>query len=211
MTDREAMERFALAQGMYSQLASFVSTKSDDNLRHEVDGIVLENWEQTGATSYPLTIGGDEVGAMTVGTKTDYIVHDNAKFEHWAEERGYVVHFADISETFDMKEWAETDIDYDKKVAWIEENIPGLLTDGTSFVGDWRDGMTHAADAVFDVETGEELDFVEYKTYPTGTKVSGCKWEGGPMKYIDVRDTALVKLHSMGSPIAALLEGVHDE
>lgn len=207
MTNREAMERFALAQGMYSQLGEIVSTRNVESLRHEVDEAVLNNWRETGATSYPLTIGGDQVGAMNVTTKTDYVVHDNAKFEKWQIERGYAVPYADIDPDFSMYQWMCEDPDYDAKLAWLRENIPGFLCENLRYRGEWREGLTHAADAVFDVETGEELPFLTYETYPIGTKVSGCKWVDGPKKYVDVRDTALVKLHSMGSPIAALLEG----
>lgn len=201
----DAMERFALAQAVYSQLGAELKTNSSGNIRGDVDGAVFEMWSQTGSTSYPLTIGGEVVGSMNVTTSTGYDVVDRAGFTEWATENGYLEEVAEINRDFDWRQYAmEHPTEYWELWSRMRE-VPGLITSRTEQVGDWREHVTHDGRTVFNADTGELLPWAEWRTVYTGTKVSGCKWEGGPKKYVAVKDTAYVRNRFGRTPIFGLL------
>lgn len=208
--NQEMIERFALAQAMYSQLASIVNTKDSDNLRAEIDGDIYQTWATTGAEQYPITLGGEKVGNISVKTSTGYNIVNHEQFNEWAKEAGYIDEVEYPNPDFNWQQWSIDEPEQYYRIREILRSVPGFFATDNIIINDWTDGVTHEGDAVFDVETGEQLPFIKWQTKFTGTTVSGCKWQGGPKKYIEVRDTAFVRNRLRSSPIAALLEGGTD-
>ena len=203
------VERFAVIQALYGRLAEEIKT-GNDNLRGELDGQVYDAWSDTGSTSYPLTVGGETVGSINVTTSTGYEIVDREGWTEWATENGYLEDVAEINRDFNWQQFAmEHPTEYWEVWSKLLE-VPGLIVHRTEQVGDWRDQVTHDGRTVFDADTGELLPWAQYMTKFVGTKVSGCKWEGGPKKYVPVKDTAFVRNRVAASSVFGLI-GSNDE
>lgn len=84
------VEQLAVAQAVYKLAAEQVSTKEPGNLRAEVDMHYREMFEQTGAKSFEVRIGGEKVGTYSVrttnpSTKVWLKVTDNRALMAWCE------------------------------------------------------------------------------------------------------------------------------
>jgi len=90
-SDYTPMEQLAIKQALFKVLAADVDTKDPDSLRGYVSADIIGRYEQTGAKSYDLRIGGMKVGTMsvTVSKETDerterrFEVTDDAKLDAW--------------------------------------------------------------------------------------------------------------------------------
>lgn len=60
------VEKLAIMQAIYSEAASYVSTKDPHSLRCEVDRAYKELYEATGAKSFEVKINGNKVGTYSV-------------------------------------------------------------------------------------------------------------------------------------------------
>lgn len=84
------IEQLAVAQAVYKLAAEQVSTKEPGNLRAEVDAHYREMFEQTGARSFDVRIGGEKVGTYGVRvtkpeTRVRLKVTDSRALMAWCE------------------------------------------------------------------------------------------------------------------------------
>lgn len=84
------IEQLAVAQAVYKLAAKQVSTKEPGNLRAEVDAHYREMFEQTGAKSFDVRIGGEKVGTYGVRvtkpeTRVRLKVTDSRALMAWCE------------------------------------------------------------------------------------------------------------------------------
>ena len=96
------IEQLAISQALYNLVADQVSTKDPDNLRGRVSQKYVELYEETGAKSFDVKLGGEKVGtfSLTVSkptdsvTKTDFFVTDEAKFRAWEDFNAAALDYA---------------------------------------------------------------------------------------------------------------------
>lgn len=89
------IEQLAVAQAVYKLAAAQVSTKEPGNLRGEVDEHYRGLFEQTGAKSFEIRIGGEKVGTYSVKVTKPKVqtvcdCYDHGAYLAWCEEHGFV-------------------------------------------------------------------------------------------------------------------------
>lgn len=209
-------DRFAIAQAMYSQLASAVKTRDASNLRGEFDADIKDKWLQTDGLTFPVKVAGETVGTASVKVAGEYEITDSFAFDEWAERSELNDEVEEPDPNFDWQAWAMRDPDYYNKRQWIRDNIPGFFRTYREIDPNWRQYVVHDTPMVrglddhktarvYDVETGEELVFLRYTEHFDGTTLSGVKWDKPPKKYAAVRDV-LPLAGINGGNITRLLE-----
>ena len=95
--EQERIEKAIVAQALFKGISDVVSTKDPDSLRHELDEHFLGLYEQTGAKSFELKIGGSKVGTASVTVKdgeheeqSREEVVDMGAFRSWCIDSGFV-------------------------------------------------------------------------------------------------------------------------
>ena len=207
MTMNDAMmAKFAVAQAMYSRLGELVGRKGYDSLRSQLDDDIRATWETTGGTTYPIKVDGETVGSISVQTTEGYEVKNREQFEEWATNAGLADEVEYPNPDFDWQKWAMDDPQGYYEMRQRLREVPGFFARSIEIDPKWTEYVTHAGESVFDVETGEQLPFITHRVKFDGTRISGCKWEGGPKKYTPVADTAAIRNAMHGAPtIAGLL------
>jgi hypothetical protein len=89
------VEQLAVAQAVYKLAAEQVKTNEPGNLRAEVDAHFRELFEQAGAKSFDIRIGGEKVGTYSVKVtkpkmQTVCDCYDQSAYLAWCEEHGFV-------------------------------------------------------------------------------------------------------------------------
>lgn len=87
----DAIQRFAVAQALYKALAREVKTGDPDNLRGQVDGMLIEDYESKGTDRFRLKVNGEEVGTVSLKmakSTVRIIVEDEASFMAWLVSDG---------------------------------------------------------------------------------------------------------------------------
>lgn len=88
------LERLVIAQAMFKAAGDVVSTKSCDNLRHEVDRAAVADYDDMGVKSRDLRVNGQKVGTLSIRVAkgkpghSDIVVTDRDSFMAWAGENG---------------------------------------------------------------------------------------------------------------------------
>lgn len=145
------IERLAVAQALYKTCGELVDTKNPDSLRSQVDAEFLEQYENTGAKSFAVKIGNDEVGTYSLrfskptAERHEYYfnVYDYVLLNKW---------FADVTNEElrefiyeNLREFAEWKWKKDGEVAYgcnIEEMVipetPKEVQGGTLKVDPWK-------------------------------------------------------------------------
>ena len=88
-------EKLAFAQALFKAVSELVSTKNPDSLRAEVDRQFLEQYEQTGAKSFDLSINGENVGTYSLRfskerpqeSRTELEIYDYEQLAKWFNEK----------------------------------------------------------------------------------------------------------------------------
>lgn len=94
------VEKLAIAQALQNRIGDMVSTKNPDNLRGEVDRIMIERYENDplAAKSCDVKLLGEKVGtySLTVSKgkrqskRVDIDVRDMAEFRQWCADMGFL-------------------------------------------------------------------------------------------------------------------------
>lgn len=108
---QQQIEKLAVAQAVYKVAANAVSTKDPDSLRAQVDEYYRGMYEQTGAKSYDLKIGGEKVGTYSIKTTKEkneqqLVVNDNDAFARWCAANDCIKVINDFDKACDL--FAET-------------------------------------------------------------------------------------------------------
>ena len=213
------LERFAIAQAMYSHLAEQIKTKTVGNLREIADQKAVDDFFATGATTIPVRIGdevdadgkivaaGEVVGTINVKTHSGYTITDIQAWRDWAEENGVTEEVEVVNPDFDWQTWAMSDPDYYSKRQWIRENIPGFFRKEKDTLEWWKDLVDHQGSQCFERDSGEVLPFLEWRTDVVGTSISGFKWENPPKKYRAIRDVLPLAGIQGGESLKQLMGG----
>lgn len=95
-----SVEKLAVAQAIQNAIGDLVKTKNPDNLRGEVDALMIERYESDpmGAKSFDVKLFGQKVGtySLTVSKPkpqsehVEITVNDEAEFRRWCEREGFM-------------------------------------------------------------------------------------------------------------------------
>ena len=83
--DKSKLEHLAVLQAVYKKLAEMLATGNSGNLRGEIDSMVYETYQQSGADRIALVIGGQKVGEIGVNLtkpKKEVIIAKNKPLTH---------------------------------------------------------------------------------------------------------------------------------
>lgn len=85
---REALERLAVAQALYKELAKVVSTKDPRSIRAQLDEELKADYERDGTDRKRILINGTEVGSLSAkiakpSKETRFEVTDWEALENW--------------------------------------------------------------------------------------------------------------------------------
>lgn len=197
------VERFAVAQALYSKLGEFVATGGKGELRAELDDALRDAMDWTGANRIEIRLGGELVGELSATTQQCYVVDDFKAQRAWAEERGLVNESRYIDA---LSIEALPPEDYAEVLDWLEEHYPSTVVKRSEVSNMWSGHVVHRGELVFDANTGEQLDWCRFVTKVASTKLSGCKWDKPPAKFCAV-SKALPNSELSTSGLAGLLGG----
>lgn len=173
-SDTEAT--FALAQAVYSALGARLKTGGAGDLRAEMDEASLDLYEATGGKVRDIRLNGCKVGEIRVETADGFVVDDPAAYAAWCDERGALERTKEL-------DWTRLEPrEYDEAMAYLEQRWPQMVVETSSPLTPDREWMTVCGGDVFDVETGEQVPGLSWRTRPTKTVVRGCKVGGVPKK-----------------------------
>lgn len=89
------LQKLSIAQALYKKLAKIVSTKDPDSMRAMVDDTIRANYENTGAKSYEIKLGGEKVGTISVKSSkaskiVDFRIIDINAYVQWCIENNCI-------------------------------------------------------------------------------------------------------------------------
>lgn len=193
MSSLDAAARLAVAQAVYKAVAGAVSTKSDRNLRAEVDGETMALYEMYGLKSRDIKIGGAKVGTMSVLTESRPQVVDATAWERWKVDTGRAVERTVIDmDALTLHERALL-------LSMAEGVSPrAVRTEVVDEVSDWSRGLASDGRGGAVDEDGCPVPGVRWVDRAKGTALRGCE-----------PDRVAAALHALPEPpdMGALLLG----
>lgn len=168
--------RFAVAQAVYSELGAQLKTGGAGELRAAEDEAVMGLYAQTGGKVRDIRLNGAKVGEIRVETKDGFTVTDAAAYAAWCAEHGAYDGFEEI----DWTRLGPEDAYAAREL--LRERYPQMFVETHTPATPSGDWLTFCDGDVFDVETGEQVPGVEFRTSAVKTVVRGCKWGGVPRK-----------------------------
>lgn len=207
MRTNSEVERFAVAQALYSKLGSLVETRGKGDLRAEVDEMLLDAMEASGANRIEIRLGGELVGELSAQTKQEYQVSDVRAWREWASERGLLVERRYV-EPADIDNLEAGELD--ELLDYLEEHHPSVVVKRADVSHTWQGYLVHRGEEVFDAETGERIEWAKFVTKVSSTRLVGCKWEAPTKsKFVGVAQ-ALPHSELSTTGLAGLLGGEVD-
>lgn len=197
-------ERFAVAQALYKAVAGQVSTRTEDNLRAEIDRASVELYAATGGTVRELVVNGAKVGEVRAETKSGWRVTDPEAFEAWCRENDAMDGEVSIDWTLLGPD------DYWTAWNWLRDHYPQMFVSTEWPMKPDDNWLDHVGGTAIDRETGEIVPGVEYGTEVVKTVVTGCKWDEASMNKTELKKFAPVSVAARGLPggaVAALSDG----